>query len=250
MKKIINLNLFLLVILLSVVSCKDKKKETPAVAHKDTTHAVDTSFLDDKNYIFQNLTDTRQVIMVFGRPNDHTTNNEVYTDSSFTRKYVPLTADQREKLIAPSVSKQLDVNSKYARDLMTAYFVSKQKKIGDLQPIIISIQGDDYGSLTMIILNKQHQPVDGYNLDGGMQPGPTDLGNAATMFDLKSYSKLRNREITTVRMDEIDYIDTLKRDSQIDSNVFKTLIQADGSFNTRQTVKAHFFIKPKNNSTK
>jgi hypothetical protein len=102
----------------------------------------------------------------------------------------------------------------------------------------------------MIILNKQGLPIDGYNLDGGMQQGPIDFGNVVTKFDLKSYSKLKNREITTVRMEEIDYIDTPKRDTQIDSSVFKTLIQTDGRFNTKQTVKAHFFTKPKNISTK
>lgn len=245
MKKIITLNTFLLFILLSVVSCKNKKKEIPATAHHDTSLAIDTSFLDDKNYVYQNITDTRQLKLINRRATNDIIDNNIYTDSSYSRKCVQLTAAQKFQLIAPFMAKSLNVKPEYARDLLTAYFISKQKKIGDLQPIIVSIGGDDYGSLTMIILNKQGQPIDGYNLDGGMQPGPEDIGNVATKFDLKSYSKLKNREITTVRMDEIDYKDTTKKDIQIDSNVFKTLIQTDGSFNTKQTVKAHFFTQEK-----
>ncbi|MCS3737355.1 hypothetical protein [Mucilaginibacter dorajii] len=240
MKKIITLNLFLLVTLLSVISCKNKKKETPATAHKDTTLAIDTSFLDDKNYVYQNILDTRHVKMINRRTNDTSVDNNIYTDSSYSRKYVELTVAQKLQLIGPFIGKTLDVKPKFARDLMSAYFISKQKKIGDLQPIIVWITGDDYGSLSMIILNKLHQPIDGYNLDGGMQPGPEDIGDSLMKFDLKSYSKLRNREITTVRMEETDYKDTTKKDIQIDSNVFKTLIQTDGSFNTKQTVKQHF----------
>jgi hypothetical protein len=249
MKKIITLNLLLLVTLLSVISCKNKKKETPATAHKDTTQAIDTSFLDNKNYLYHNIIDTRQVKLINRRTNDTSVDNNIYADSSYSRKYVQLTPAQKFQLIAPFMAKSLNVKPEYARDLLTAYFISKQKKIGDLQPIIVSIGGDDYGSLTMIILNKQGQPIDGYNLDGGMQPGPEDIGDVATKFDLKSYSKLKNREITTVRMDEIDYKDTTKKDIQIDSNVFKTLIQTDGSFNTKQTVKTHFITQEKKIST-
>jgi hypothetical protein len=240
MKKIIILNLCLLVTLLLVVSCKNKKKDIALLSYNDNFKMNDTSFLDPKNYVYQNILDTRHVKIIHRRTKDTSVDNNIYTDSSYSRKYIELTAKQKLWLIGPFIGKTLDVKPVFARDLMSAYFVSKQKKIGDLQPIIIWITGDDYGSLTMIILNKQHQPIDGYNLDGGMQPGPEDIGDSLMKFDLKSYSKLKNREITTVRMEETDYTDTTKKDIQIDSNVFKTLIQTNGSFNTKQTVKKHF----------
>ncbi|WDF81057.1 hypothetical protein PQ469_13685 [Mucilaginibacter sp. KACC 22773] len=248
MNKIFSASLVLSFFVLSIIGCKNKVKDNTNFTKrvKDTTLAIDTAFLDDKNYAYQNIADTRHVKMINRRTKDTSVDNDIYTDSSYSRKYVELTAAQKFRLIGLFIGKTLDVKPKFARDLMSAYFVSKQKKIGDLQPIIVWITGDDYGSLTMIILNKQNQPIDGYNLDGGMQPGPEEIGDSLIKFDLKSYSKLKNREITTVRMEETKHLDSTRTNVAIDSNVFKTVIQTDGSLNTKQTVKQHFVTQGKN----
>jgi hypothetical protein len=209
---------------------------------KKLSKNLDTSFLTDNNFIYKNVKSTFEIKFT-GKtdvPNGSDVDNNLYADSTYKRKFVELTALQKTKLIAPFISKELNVNYKYSRDLMQAYFISKQKKIGDLQPIIIEINGDDYSSLTMIILNKMNVPVSGFNISGGMQSGPTEIGDSLISYDKKSYSYINDNKILTYRIRETDYTDSTKKDEIIDSNVFASTISRTGKFITKQVTTKKF----------
>ncbi|HZX57485.1 MAG TPA: hypothetical protein VFE54_02125, partial [Mucilaginibacter sp.] len=176
-----------------------------------------------------------------------TFDGNIYTDSTFTHAYVPLTKDQKVKLIAPFMHKLLGINAKYCRDLMSAYFISKQDKVGDLQPIILSIGGDDYGSITMIIINSNNKPVGGVNLEGGFDAGPDDLSNEMIAYEAKSYSTIDDDKIITYRIKHIECTnDSLKKPTTIDSTIYASTIDKSGKIKTRiiSNVKYQVPYKP------
>jgi len=233
--------ILLLIIALNLIfSCSNPKpqKSNNKIVIKNNSR-IDSSVLLDKNFVYKNLTNTLNVKLIEKRL-DTGFDNNLYTDSTYKRTFPELTPNQKIELIAPFISKLLNVNEKYPRDLMKAYFISKQNKIGDLQPIIVQIGGDDYNSLTMIILDSYGKPLSGFNVSGGMDGGPTEIGDSLISYEARSYSHINNNEITTYRITEIDHTDTTKKQITIDSNVFKSFIKLDGTISTKQIVKTTF----------
>jgi len=226
----------MIILISAACSNSDHKTTVNKPILKGSTSFVDTSFLADKNYPYKSISNTLTVNFI-GKNNSA---DELYTDSTFKTAYIKLNEQQRIKLIAPFIMKELGVNEKYAGDLMSAYFVSKQNKIGNLQPILIKISGDDYGSLTMIILDKSDTPIDGYNVEGGKEGGPTEIGDSLIRFEARRYSHINNNVITTYDINETDHTDTTKKQELIDSEVYKTVINKNGTFSTRRIVKVGF----------
>jgi hypothetical protein len=235
------LNALLLFVFVSVtvVSCSGPVKEKAKT--KDSVPVVDTSFLADKNYPFKNVKNTLPIFK-----NIKYYKEVMYADSTHNTAFVELTKSQKLKLVVPFISKELKVDEKYVVDMMQAYFVARQAKVGDLQPIILYITGDDYTSLTMILINKAGLPAGGFNVNGGFQGGPEQVGDSITKYELRSYSYLKGNQITTIKIEQSDYADTLKRLSVIDSTVFKSIIANDGKITTKQTLKNHhnFYNRP------
>lgn len=232
-------DLLFLIFSLLIFSCsgpnsKENKSRT-VVKHQELKN--DTSFLADKNFLYKDLKSTKDIDVLF----NPTVFHKAYADSAYKHEYTPLTPDQKVRLIAKFISKELDgALESYPRDLMEAYFISKQKKIGDLQPIIVHITGDDYGSFTMILLDKTGLPVDGYNLSGGKLPGPIDNGDSSFYFEANSYSFINQDRITTIRLQSTQFADSLKKPSITDSMVFKTTISKKGNFNTKLVLEKRY----------
>ena len=247
MKKITLLSLSVASATVLLFSCSgdsNKKKRDRLAKNPKHAYSVDTSFLADTSYIYHNITNTNDMKWT-GRPSNQTDtfDNNIYTDSTYKKRFLMLTKAQRLQLISRFISKELDVNEKYARDLMSAYFLSKQAKIGNLQPIIFNIDGDDYWSETMILFDENYKPVNGINLSGGQQPGPTEIGDSLTMYDKDSYSYINKNRITTIRISETDYTDSTRTDVIIDSSVFESIIHPNGYIQTKQTVKTRYIKK-------
>lgn len=197
--------------------------------------------------LFKNIKSTNEIKLTGKKskdnPNGNDIDNSLYTDSTYKKKFIELTPDQKVKLIAPFISNELGVNYKYVRDLMQAFFISKQQKIGDLQPIILFITGDDYGSTTMIVLNKYNKPISGFNLDGGMQPGPTEIGDSLMEYEAKSFSLINANNITTVRINHTDCTDdSLRKPTIVDSTVFLSKIDKTGHIRTRKVMSKQYTI--------
>ncbi len=231
--------IFLLSTAMFAASCLDNK--TPATKAKVSDSAkYDTSFVNDKNYLYKDLHNTNNIITVFKKMEAGGIDSNLYADSGYKKKYVQLTRRQRIDLVAPFILKTLKAQPDYARDLVRAYFIAKQNKIGDIQPIILHISGDDYMSLTMILLDKNDKYLCGYNISGGIMGGPTSIGDSLESYELKSYSKIGDDQITTYRLTETDHTDTTKKQITIDSNIFETRITPNGNFLTKQTLKSRY----------
>jgi len=87
---------------------------------------------------------------------------------------------------------------------MRAFFIAKQNKIGDFQPVVLLLTGDDYTSLTLIVLDKNGVPLSGFNLAGGMD-GPT--GESPMIYEAKSYSLLNKDQIISTMIINSDFPD-------------------------------------------
>jgi len=234
MKSSIVIQISLLVGLLVMVSCSNDKKEV--LSDKGKQPAADTTFLADKNFVYKNLQST---LPVWG--NHKFYNNKMYTDSTYKTSFVELTKDQKTRLIGPFIENGLHVKDhSFVRDLMTAYFISKQDKTNGFQPIIVTIFGDDYESMTLIVLDKNNSPVSGYNIAGGAEPGPVEIGDSLITMGTNSYSYLSGNSVKTYTIGETDYKDSTKKAIIIDSNVFVSTIDKTGKINTKQTVKVRF----------
>jgi len=141
----------------------------------------------------------------------------------------------------PFIAKELSVKDiTLIENNLLAFFIAKQNKIGEFQPIVLYITGDDYSSLTLIVLNKNNSPVGGFNLCGGLDSGPYSTGDSLTTYHANSYSIINPNQIITYRIDQSDFADSVKKPSIIDSSVFSSHIDKDGKIRTKQTVKAHF----------
>lgn len=250
MKRITILNFILATVLLSVISCSHKKKETGSnekTASKHILFNIDTSFLEDKNYVYHNVDNTESIKFIGRRLPNGNFDYHLYTDSTFKRHYIELTPNQRAQLTQKFFSKLMKVDSSYAVNQITAYFVSKQRKLGNLQPLLIRLAGDDYGSLTLIVLDKDNKYLSGYNVSGGFNSGPDEQGDSLETYETRSYSHLKNNRISTYYIYETDPMDTVKTTALIDSNAFESIIGANGSITTRQIGEVHYIIPYKDN---
>jgi hypothetical protein len=112
---------------------------------------------------------------------------------------------------------------------MLAWLVSKQDKIGDLQPIIVlEIGKADFEALALVILDKNYKPVSEFSLD---EENPTN-SEIGYPHRLNNYSFINNNEITSYRVTK--NTDSAKRQITIDSNVFKSFIAPNGIITTKQ----------------
>lgn len=229
-------------ILFSFLSCSNDNtnvNNTDSTAVKSV--GIDTSFLADKNFAYFDLKETE----IVGR-NSVGDKGHYYVNSRREKEFVALSLEQKVKLVVPFIHETLGVNSNYVKRTMECYFIAKQKKIGDLQPIIVQIGGDDYGSLTLIILNRDLIPVSGYNLSGGMNSGPYQMGDSLVALPDNIYSILEKDKFITYRVVESFFNDSLKRPSNVDSVVYKSKIESNGKIATKKvdSIRYHKPFEP------
>ncbi|WP_448701637.1 hypothetical protein ACFGVR_05405 [Mucilaginibacter sp. AW1-3] len=201
---------------------------------KDSSSTADTGLLADKNFAFKNISNT----LFENKFKEH--NGKLYADSTYTLAFVELSKAQKVKFLAASMKKEVGVNSEYVRDMMGAYFIAKQEKIGNLQPIIVQVGGDDYGALKMILLDNKNSVVNVFNITGGMLGGPSTIGDSLTQYEARNYSYLNKNIVTNTVISISDYDDSLKKPSIVDSNVFKILIHNTGKISTKQIVHKEY----------
>lgn len=200
---------------------------------------TDTALLADKNFAFKNITNT----LFESKFKKH--EGKLYADSTYKIIFVELSKTQKVKLLAKSLKKEVGVNSAYVRDMMGAHFIAKQNKIGDLQPIIVQVGGDDYEALKMILLDKNNSVVNAFNITGGMQGGPWTIGDSLTGYELRNYAYLDKNVITNIKINISDYADSLKKPSIVDSEVYKITIRNNGKISTKQTVGKEYLAPHK-----
>jgi hypothetical protein len=239
MKKLKPATLFLIaIVFITACSYTPSGQTNNKGVVKDSILNNDTSFLADKNFVFKNLTNTNNIVAVHKSIVRGMLDSVLYADTTFTKHYTPLSAQQCAKFVTPVVSKMLGVSVNYVRDLMHIWFVSKQNKVGDLQPLVVSLEGKDYSSFIMIILDKYNKPVQGLILNENS--GPTNYDGSTNWVSHKIYSQINNNEITTYHVNETSHTYPAKSQIIVDSTVFKSLISKGGNILTKQVVKARF----------
>jgi hypothetical protein len=143
---------FILVIAIIIDSCSAPvSKKTLVFDPKDT------SFLADKNFPYKNVTDYSKIVY-------NIYDGKLYADTVHKFAYIPLTSAQRKKWFGPLFKK---VGETFAETDMNAWFVSKQKKTGELQPLIIHYEtSGDYSATVMIVLNRNSDVIACFDMIG------------------------------------------------------------------------------------
>ena len=194
----------------------------------------DNEILGDNNFRFINITSTAVADLFENRE------NRLYADSTYKVAFSVLSAKQKEVLIGPFIKKILGVEPNYVVDFMNVFFVSKQEKINGLQPIIVWIDGDDYTSLTLIILDEKYKYIDGYNLRGGMLLGPENIGDSIMVYDGHSGAVIKKNTITKYVNKISEFSDTSRNYLLIDSNIYEAHITPKGEIiETKQVNNQH-----------
>lgn len=232
-----NFSLFVLLFLWFVIwSCSSHDNTSKTVDKKDLR--TDTALLADANFSLKNLKNTGELWK-----NHKFYNDKLYADSTHKLSFRQLTKAQKAKLVQPFVSKDIPVaDPKTIPDLMNAYFISKQDKVGEYQPVILFIDGDDYTALTLIVLDKNNNYVSGFNLCGGFNSGPWMQGDTVTAFPDNRISFFNKNQITSYQVSEYLYPDSLKKSSIKDSIVINSYIDKNGKIDSKTVFKKRYQI--------
>lgn len=118
-------------------------------------------------------------------------------DSATMKKYVEIDSIQQKQLITPTILDDIITSQDYINHDMGGYFIAKQNKIGSFSPIIVSMSGDDYSALILLLLDTNKRPVSHILLSGGVEAGPDgEIGDSIILLH-NTESILNNDIITT-----------------------------------------------------
>jgi hypothetical protein len=131
------------------------------------------------------------------------------------------------------MKKDLGVDSDYSEKFILSHFISRQEKIGPLQPIVIYSTGDDYTSLMLVILDSTLNPISHIVLSGGMFGGPYEVNDSLTSWGDETFSKINGSEIQSYVSKTYVWTDSRSDSAFIDSLVFSSKIRNDGTFDTK-----------------
>lgn len=156
-----------------------------------------------------------------------------YTDKKKSKQFVKLDSSQKFKLIVPITG----IDANYVCQYMDAYFISIQEKVGDYQPIIIQLTGDDYGSLLYIVLDKQNNPVSHLLISGGECGGPISETDSTMEMCPITQAFMNKNKINWYRLHVTERKITKEEDkimpSIIDSVYFQSEINTEGKMITK-----------------
>jgi hypothetical protein len=224
--------LFSLAFLL-ITSCENKKNAFQVTE--------DTSLLDDSNYVYKNISITKNLNFVDRKSKIDSSISIKYSDSTCEKPLKLFSKNQCALLLAPFLPAGYGVD--YAVDEMWGHFVSKQNKIGSLQPIIVSVGAvHDYWALRLIILNKNGKAISYIDLDNPTY-FPQDNKSYAD-YQIESYSTLKENEIISYRVAKFHYASKNPlKELVVDSVVLKSVIDAKGKISTKQIAKIRYTKK-------
>jgi hypothetical protein len=128
----------------------------------------------------------------------------------------------------------MDIDAEYVTNWMEGRFVSKQKSIGDFTPIVVLVNGDDYGGLFYILLDKDFNPVSHFRLNGGFNGGPNYIGDSLVELSPTRHSFIDGNKIKTYSVTEIIRTDKRQHPSTFDSINFISEILPTGQVVSKQ----------------
>jgi len=216
MKKILQLGLIIGIGI--VISCSMKiDKNADELDLPDSLFALNS--IDNTDFIFYNVKEK---------------DNKLYIDLSKKTEFIAIDSIYKLKILAPILKKELGVDNDYVESFMTSFFISKQEKIKNYQPLIIWTSGDDYCSLILILIDSTLNPVSHLILNGGSFAGPYELNDSLTCIGEEKYSKITGSEILSYTLNKYVWTDSRNDLSFVDSIFFRSQILENGQIKTEK----------------
>ena len=228
------IKIFLVVSLISCSGTKQNKIEQPA--------SIPSAFvLSDSLFVYKNIKNSTLTKTLSW---DYQSGVRVFTDSTHKTVYTKLDSNQMQRLIAPVLPDHAVGIAEY----MEGHFISRQENVYDYTPIVVWVNGDDFGELIYILLDTDNKPVSGFVLYGGdCGGGQFDFNDTLlTYCPEKHCSSIEGKKIITYTLDTYDKKewyekpDSIEHPSYVDSVTFETLIRPDGTFESKRIDSVRF----------
>ena len=181
--------------------------------------------LSDNVFMLRNIKSTLELKNLYWDEDD------AYSNKYKGHKFTKLDSLQKLKFIAPFMK---DVGPEWVSSNMRAYLLAKQNKIGDLTPIIINLEGDDYNSIMLILIDSNNKPVSNLVLTGGESAGPLDETDSTVTYNSDQNAYLHGNEITSYTVVVCQSTDTIPKPSIIDSMTYHSFIKSTGEIVTQR----------------
>jgi hypothetical protein len=225
--------LILMIVVLALCSCREhpKKSATLGISPLKWTLPIQKNIKEkkeiipnDSQFVYQGISSTEIVDKsVWGL-------NYLFVDSTKEKAYLKLDNKLKLKLL----SKILNMDTTWIKDDIRAYLISKQEKIGKLQPIIILTSGTDFGALLMIILDEEGDEISGLFLSGGEDSGPLEDMDSVLLLQPYKRSFFVSNQINSYSLSaRVKTYKTNKPDI-IDSVSYRTTIKLNGTIVTEK----------------
>ncbi len=163
-------------------------------------------------------------------------NNSYVTQEGKKIEFTYLDSLQAHKLLSPVIDSGVNV------DLGKAFFVAKQEKVGNIQPIIIEYNGEDFDALFMVLLDLNNKPVSSYILNGGWNGGPDNIGDSIMVLIPDINSEMESGRIITHIVKTYAHVknEELSAFNVVDSITCETQILPNGTFQTHNKDSVRF----------
>jgi hypothetical protein len=132
------------------------------------------------------------------------------------------------------MKKDLGIDANTSGKLFLSHFISRQDKIGNIQPIVIYSTGDDYQSLILAVLDSTLTPISHLVLSGGFFTGPYEVNDSLSCWGDETFSKINGNEIQSFVSKTYVWTDSRNDSAFIDSIVFSSKIRDNGKIDTKQ----------------
>lgn len=213
----------ILLILLS--SCTNRTANKSAIATTDTINLI----LPDSLFAFENLTNSA-VTRRFDWSG--------FTDTSKSKSFIRIDSLTVVKLLCPT---NYYKPGEYSYYMTSFFYVAKQPKIGDIQPIIIWGNGDDYSDLILLTLDIKGNPIDYYSLHKQDCSGTETVEDSLMGFCPVKNSTINSNKIKTYINNMAIRPDTIVHFARIDSITFEATIQRTGKIELKKIDSVRYY---------
>jgi len=156
-------NFLLIIIVLVLISCREHPPKSTNTSistlkwnlplqHNKISKEIIPS---DSQFVFEGISSTEVVekcVWSF---------NYLFVDSSKKKAYLELDNNLKLKLL-PDI---LKMDTTWIKEDIKAYLISKQEKIGNIQPVIIKTGGTDFSALILLTLDNNGNTISGIYLN-------------------------------------------------------------------------------------
>ncbi len=167
-------------------------------------------------------------------------NDKLLNDSKTKVKFVKLDSIFNHKIIYPILIKNHGFRKDYIDGYETSFFISKQKKIGNFQPIILSTFGVDNWCIMLVVVDSTFRPISHAILKGNYGAALRELNKNLYCEDEYLYSKIDENFITTSKITTYSNSD---KEIYKDSINYKSIILKNGFIKTQKIDSIRIFIK-------